>query len=283
MASIVEKEGVIGKNLGPVARVILNRLARNMPLQMDSTVLYSEGRDGGPVTAADLALQHPVQHLPQQGAHPDPDLLPVRGRPRRPPSTRPPGPWLYFVVVEQDGTEAFADTFAQQQANEALAKQRGLGLTDHGRDRPVDRSAPRPPVGGHHGGRGDRGPGGPLALARCSTTRPSPTWGSTGCRWASRCRRAGPAQALDGARALGVRGLSVTMPHKDEAARHLARLSPLAARLGAVNCVVRRRRGRGAARTPTAPDLWPPSAGGTASTPPGVAAWWWGPGARPGR
>jgi shikimate dehydrogenase len=44
--------------------------------------------------------------------------------------------------------------------------------------------------------------------------------------------------ALDGARALGVRGLSVTMPHKAEVARLLSRLSPLAARLGAVNCVV---------------------------------------------
>ncbi len=44
--------------------------------------------------------------------------------------------------------------------------------------------------------------------------------------------------ALDGARALGIRGLSVTMPHKDPVARHLSRLSPLASRLGAVNCVV---------------------------------------------
>ena len=47
VASIVEKEGVIAKNLGPVARVILNRLQHDMPLQMDSTVLYAEGRDGG--------------------------------------------------------------------------------------------------------------------------------------------------------------------------------------------------------------------------------------------
>ena len=51
VASIVEKEGVIAKNLGPVARVIFNRLATDMPLQMDSTVLYAEGRDGGTVTA----------------------------------------------------------------------------------------------------------------------------------------------------------------------------------------------------------------------------------------
>ena len=47
VASIVQKEGVYQKNLGKVARVIYNRLARGTPLQMDSTVLYSEHRDGG--------------------------------------------------------------------------------------------------------------------------------------------------------------------------------------------------------------------------------------------
>jgi shikimate dehydrogenase len=44
--------------------------------------------------------------------------------------------------------------------------------------------------------------------------------------------------ALAGARALGVRGLSVTMPHKEAVARKVDRLSTTAARLGAVNCVV---------------------------------------------
>jgi shikimate dehydrogenase len=44
--------------------------------------------------------------------------------------------------------------------------------------------------------------------------------------------------ALAGARALGIRGLSVTMPHKDDVARRVDRLSTLAGRLGAVNCVV---------------------------------------------
>ena len=46
--------------------------------------------------------------------------------------------------------------------------------------------------------------------------------------------------ALEGARALGIRGLSVTMPHKDAVAGLVDELSPLAARLGAVNCVVLR-------------------------------------------
>ncbi|HVE94715.1 MAG TPA: shikimate dehydrogenase [Acidimicrobiales bacterium] len=45
--------------------------------------------------------------------------------------------------------------------------------------------------------------------------------------------------ALDGVRALGIDGLSVTMPHKEAAAGAVDRLSPAARELGAVNTVVR--------------------------------------------
>jgi shikimate dehydrogenase len=43
--------------------------------------------------------------------------------------------------------------------------------------------------------------------------------------------------ALSGMRALGIAGLSVTMPHKDEVAMLVDRTTPVAARLAAVNCV----------------------------------------------
>jgi shikimate dehydrogenase len=46
--------------------------------------------------------------------------------------------------------------------------------------------------------------------------------------------------AVAGMRALGVAGLSVTMPHKAAAAAQMDELSPTAARLGAVNTVIRR-------------------------------------------
>jgi shikimate dehydrogenase len=46
----------------------------------------------------------------------------------------------------------------------------------------------------------------------------------------------GPAVA--GMRALGLAGLSVTMPHKEAVVRHLDRLTPTASTLGAVNTVV---------------------------------------------
>jgi shikimate dehydrogenase len=47
------------------------------------------------------------------------------------------------------------------------------------------------------------------------------------------------AGAVAGMRALGVRGLSVTMPHKDAAAALADRRSPTAEALGASNCLVR--------------------------------------------
>jgi UPF0755 protein len=125
-ASIVEKEGYITKNMPQVARVIYNRLATGMPLQMDSTVLYALGQDGGTVTAQDLQLQSPYNTYLNHGLTPTPICTPsitALDSAAHPPT----GAWLYFVLVEKNGTEAFSDTIAEQLANENLAKSRGLG------------------------------------------------------------------------------------------------------------------------------------------------------------
>ncbi len=126
IASIVEKEGVLVKNLGPVSRVVYNRLSKDMPLQMDSTVLYALGRDGGTVTSADLKTVSPYNTYLSKGLPPTPTCFPSEAALQA--ALHPPaGSWLYFVVVAQDGTEAFADTYAGQLANEAIASQHGLG------------------------------------------------------------------------------------------------------------------------------------------------------------
>jgi len=125
VASIDEKEGVYGPNLGPVARVIYNRLARGMPLQMDSTVLYALGQDGGAVTHADEETPSPYNTYLNTGLTPTPICFPSLAALAA--ALHPPaGQWLYFEVVSENGTEAFADTFAQQLANEKLAQERGL-------------------------------------------------------------------------------------------------------------------------------------------------------------
>jgi len=67
-------------------------------------------------------------------------------------------------------------------------------------------------------------------------------FGALGLDWVSvafEVRAGQGAAALAGARALEIRGLSVTTPLKEEVAGAVDRCSPLAARLGAVNCVSR--------------------------------------------
>jgi len=133
VASIVQKEAIspgdsakaTAGNVGPVARVIYNRLARGTPLQMDSTVLYAEGRDGGPVTSTDLQKQTPYNTYLNTGLTPTPICFPsaqALSAALRPPA----GDWLYFELTSRDGTETFSDTFAGQQAAEQLARTRGL-------------------------------------------------------------------------------------------------------------------------------------------------------------
>jgi uncharacterized YceG family protein len=125
-ASIVQKEGYYDENMGKVARVIVNRLAKGMTLDMTSTVLYSLGQDGGTVTPHDRQLDTPYNTYEHAGLTPTPICFPsmVALRAAVDPT---PGPWLYFTLVDKDGTEAFSTTYTQQLANERLAASRGLG------------------------------------------------------------------------------------------------------------------------------------------------------------
>ncbi len=124
-ASIVEKEGYYPRNMPDVARVILNRLARGGPLQMDSTVLYYLGRDGGVVTPAMLKINSPYNTYLNSGLTPTP-ICTVSTTALKAVLHAPPGPWLYFTVIDKRGDEAFSSTFAQQLKNEALARARGI-------------------------------------------------------------------------------------------------------------------------------------------------------------
>jgi UPF0755 protein len=125
VASITEKEGYYTFNMPKVARVVYNRLANDMPLQMDSTVLYAIGQDGGPVTSRDLQIKSPYNTYLNKGLTPTPICMPSLTALKS--ALNPPaGAWLYFTLVQKNGVMAFSDTFAEQQANENLAKSRGL-------------------------------------------------------------------------------------------------------------------------------------------------------------
>jgi len=125
-ASIVEKEGYYPVNMPQVARVIFNRLARGGPLQMDATVLYYLKQDGGTVTPAMLQTQEPYNTYLNVGLTPTP-ICAVSKFALRAILHPPAGSWLYFTLINQDGTMAFSTTFAQQLHEEKIAASRGIG------------------------------------------------------------------------------------------------------------------------------------------------------------
>lgn len=125
VASITEKEGYYTINMPKVARVIYNRLAQGIALQMDSTVLYAIGQDGGPVTSQDLQIHSPYNTYLTKGLTPTPICMPSVTA-LKSALDPPPGAWLYFTLVQKNGVMAFSDTFAEQLANENLARSRGL-------------------------------------------------------------------------------------------------------------------------------------------------------------
>ena len=124
-ASIVEKEGYYASNMPKVARVIFNRLKRGGSLQMDSTVLYDLGKDGGRVTPSMLKIKSPYNTYLNAGLTPTPICV-VSLSALKAVMNAPKGSWLYFTLISKDGTEAFANTFAEQLANERLAATRGI-------------------------------------------------------------------------------------------------------------------------------------------------------------
>ena len=124
-ASIVEKEGYYPKNMPRVARVIYNRLAIGDALQMDATVLYALHIDGGTVTHAIEQTPSPYNTYLHAGLTPTP-ICTVSPSALAAVLHAPPGPWMYFEVIDRAGDERFSRTFAEQLAAEALAAQRGL-------------------------------------------------------------------------------------------------------------------------------------------------------------
>jgi UPF0755 protein len=125
-ASIVEKEGYYPINMPKVARVIYNRLARGGPLQMDATVLYYLGMDGGTVTPTMLQTQEPYNTYLNTGLTPTP-ICAVSTIALRATLHPPAGTWLYFTLINEDGQMAFSTTFTQQLKWERYAEKHHIG------------------------------------------------------------------------------------------------------------------------------------------------------------
>jgi uncharacterized YceG family protein len=115
IASIVQAEADTVSDMGKVARVIHNRLARGMALQMDSTINYALNRSTLDITHQDTGIDSPYNTYERKGLPPTPignpgdEALTAAINPTR-------GDWLYFVTVAPGDTR-FTDSFAEQRRN----------------------------------------------------------------------------------------------------------------------------------------------------------------------
>lgn len=124
-ASIIEAEAARSQDRPRVARVIYNRLNEGMPLQMDATVLYALGQRKTSLTLTDLDVDSPYNTRRFPGLPPTPIAAP--GRESLTAAMNPePGEWLYFVLVERDGTLFFSEDYDEFLVRAADARARGV-------------------------------------------------------------------------------------------------------------------------------------------------------------
>lgn len=123
IASIIEAEATRQEDRARVARVLYNRLAAPMKLQLDSTVKYVVGVDGDIFTTdVDRATVSPYNTYLVDGLPPGPISSP--GEAALTAALNPAeGDWLFFVVVDlETGETRFAHTKEEHDANVAVLR-----------------------------------------------------------------------------------------------------------------------------------------------------------------
>jgi len=118
LASLVEKETAQPGERPIVAAVYRNRMRIGMPMQADPTIVYAlekAHRYDGNIRKDDLAMDSPYNTYKYPGLPPGPIASP--GKAALEAAVMPADvPYLYFVS-RNDGSHAFAETFAEHSAN----------------------------------------------------------------------------------------------------------------------------------------------------------------------
>lgn len=125
VASLIEKETALSKERPEIAGVILRRLKKRMPLQVDPTILYGLGRSyDSPLTKEDLLSHTPYNTYQHYGLPPTPIDMPSRESILA--AINPsPGRTLYYVS-RGDGSHVFSITYQAHREEVKKYQKRGL-------------------------------------------------------------------------------------------------------------------------------------------------------------
>ncbi len=124
IASVIEREA-IAPDFSRVSRVIYNRLAAGMPLQMDSTINYPLDRQEASTSDADRARPGAYNTYINGGLPVSPIGSPSEAAIAA--ALNPePGTWRYFVKCQKDGASCFSVTREEHEAAVRDAAARGV-------------------------------------------------------------------------------------------------------------------------------------------------------------
>ncbi|GLY07484.1 hypothetical protein Acsp01_78630 [Actinoplanes sp. NBRC 101535] len=136
-ASIAQVEGLLAEDMGPIARVLYNRVyTGDFPcncLQLDSTVNYwlrlngKEGKSSEKLTISEMhGENNPYRYnVPGMSITPisNPGDVALRGamNPKK-------SPYFFFVTIDDKGKTAYGKTFAEHEANIKIACKNGIPI-----------------------------------------------------------------------------------------------------------------------------------------------------------
>lgn len=125
LASIVEREAGTTADMPKISRVFYNRLQQGMPLQSDATVDYGLDRPMVATSPSERPKAGTYNSYANAGLPPTPVSSPSADAIQA--ATQPSsGPWLYFVVCQQDRSSCFATTLQQHNKNVQTARDNGV-------------------------------------------------------------------------------------------------------------------------------------------------------------
>ncbi|HUR14567.1 MAG TPA: endolytic transglycosylase MltG [Mycobacteriales bacterium] len=125
IASIIEDETALDADRGKVARVVLNRLARGMPLQLDSTVNYVRTQKKARLSLDDIRVESPYNTYAHTGLPPTPIDSP--GEKALEAALSPAeGDWLYFITIDKAGNSLFTSDYQEFLRAKAKAQREGV-------------------------------------------------------------------------------------------------------------------------------------------------------------
>ena len=127
VASLIEEEALVSEDRAKISRVIYNRLAEGMRLDIDATACYAAAKSCADLTAADIRLESPWNTRVVTGLPPTPISAP--GEASLVAALQPAdGDWLFYVRTDEGGVRGahhFHRTLAEHQEQVTICRELG--------------------------------------------------------------------------------------------------------------------------------------------------------------